>query len=281
MSTIHPFTRAGFGPAPFRCVGMTVERYQACHGAPVQPGTSCDYCGTGIMYAFWIVNADSSRRFKVGCDCVAKTNADVDGFKAEKAKHDKTLRDERNKAARERRAAKREAEHKERQKAWAIEREQRFNAFALEHGDVITYLSKWQGQAGFLGDMYAAVGRWGSLTEGQLKAVRGSMERDAQKAKDQAVSAYQGDVGKPLTVTVDILAVREHVMSRFPHAVSYWHLMRDAKGNVYTMRGVALGDKGERITGTFTVKAHETYQDTAQTVLQRPRNLTTEGKPNG
>lgn len=280
-TTTHPFTRAGFGPAPFRCVGMTVEKYQACHGAPIQPGTSCDYCGTGIMYAFWIVNADESRRFKVGCDCVAKTNADVEGFKGEKAKHDKAIRDERNKRTREARAAKREAEYKERQKAYAIEREARFNAFATEHGDVITFLSKWQGQTGFLADMYAAIGRWGSLTEGQLKAVRGSMTREAQAEKDRNTSAYQGEIGKPLTVTLEILATREHVFEGFPPRISTWHLMRDEKGNMYTMRGVALGDKGERITATFTVKAHETYKDVAQTVLQRPRKLETHGKAEG
>lgn len=277
-TTIHPFTRAGFGPAPFRCTGMSVLKYQACHGAPIQPGTSCDYCGTGIMYAFWIVNADESRRFKVGCDCVAKTNADVEGFSAEKSKHDKTIRAERNKRARETRAAKREAEYKERQKAYAIEREARFNAFATEHGDVITFLSKHMGQPGFLGDMYAAIGRWGSLTEGQLKAVRASMARDAQRAADAAVSNYQGEVGKPVTVTLEILATRAHTFDGFPPRTSYWHLMRDDRGNVYTMRGVSIGDKGERITGTFTVKAHEEYKGTKQTVLQRPRKLETHPK---
>lgn len=281
MSTIHPFTRAGFGPAPFRCVGMSVEKYQACQGAPVQPGASCDYCGTGIMYVFHIENADKSRRFKVGCDCVAKTNADVEGFAERKAEHDRTLRTERNKLARERRAAKREAEYKERQKAFAIEREQRFNEFALAEPDVITFLNRFSSQPGFLGDMCAAVGRWGSLSERQLAAVKAAMAREAQQKRDTEVSAYQGEVGKPLTVTLEILATRQHVFDGFPPRVSTWHLMRDTKGNVYTMRGVALGDKGERITGTFTVKAHETYKDVAQTVLQRPRKLTTEGKNNG
>ena len=34
---------------PWRYLGMTVEKYQACPGAPIQPGASCDHCGTGIM----------------------------------------------------------------------------------------------------------------------------------------------------------------------------------------------------------------------------------------
>lgn len=71
-SAIHPFERAGLGKGPFRCTGSYESKYQACHGAPIQPGTSCDYCGQGIMTAFKIRSADG-KQFKVGCDCVAKT----------------------------------------------------------------------------------------------------------------------------------------------------------------------------------------------------------------
>jgi hypothetical protein len=71
--TIHPFEKAGFGKAPFRYVGMSVEKYQACHGAPIQPGTSCDYCSQGIMNVCHIVSSDGFR-FKVGCDCVRKVS---------------------------------------------------------------------------------------------------------------------------------------------------------------------------------------------------------------
>jgi hypothetical protein len=72
VTAIHPFERAGLGSAPFRCVGSYESKYQACHGAPIQPGSSCDYCGQGIMTVFRINSADG-KEFKVGCDCVAKT----------------------------------------------------------------------------------------------------------------------------------------------------------------------------------------------------------------
>jgi len=71
----HPFERAGLGKAPFRCVGMSVEQYQAIPGdpsCPMQPGASCDYCGQGIMLVYRIQGVDGAR-FKVGCDCVRKT----------------------------------------------------------------------------------------------------------------------------------------------------------------------------------------------------------------
>lgn len=69
---IHVFEKAGLGQAPFKCIGCHVSQYQACPGAPLQPGSSCDYCGTGIMNVFTIQGADG-RTFKVGCDCVLKT----------------------------------------------------------------------------------------------------------------------------------------------------------------------------------------------------------------
>lgn len=83
-STIHPFERAKLGMAPFRCVGWYESKYQACHGAPIQPGSSCDYCGQGIMLVFRITSSDG-KEFKVGCDCVAKTARECAGTDAERA----------------------------------------------------------------------------------------------------------------------------------------------------------------------------------------------------
>jgi hypothetical protein len=68
---MHPFERAKLGNAPFRYVGTYTAKWQACPGAPIQPGAACDYCGQGIMQVFRVRSADG-REFKVGCDCVAK-----------------------------------------------------------------------------------------------------------------------------------------------------------------------------------------------------------------
>lgn len=73
MSIIHKFEEAGLGKAPFRLVGNYSKTYQACHGAPIQPGACCDYCGTGIMDVYRIRSADG-KEFEVGCDCVNKTD---------------------------------------------------------------------------------------------------------------------------------------------------------------------------------------------------------------
>lgn len=68
----HVFERAGLGLAPFRYIYFEVRKYQACQGAPIQPGACCDYCGTGIMDTFILESADG-RRFRVGNVCIDKT----------------------------------------------------------------------------------------------------------------------------------------------------------------------------------------------------------------
>lgn len=70
---IHKFEKAGLGKAPFRIVGFEQKTYQACLGAPMQVGGSCDYCGTGIVDMFWLRGIDNGEPFKVGSSCVYKT----------------------------------------------------------------------------------------------------------------------------------------------------------------------------------------------------------------
>ena len=68
----HVFEKAELGKAPFKFVSYEYKVYQACQGAPIQVGGSCDYCGTGIKHFHWITSADGNR-FKVGSECVNKT----------------------------------------------------------------------------------------------------------------------------------------------------------------------------------------------------------------
>lgn len=71
-ATIHRFEQAGLGKSPFRFTGKVTEKVFCVPGGSPKAGSSCDYCGTGIRYEFWIESTDR-RTFKVGCDCVHKT----------------------------------------------------------------------------------------------------------------------------------------------------------------------------------------------------------------
>lgn len=72
---VHKFEQANLGLAPYVFLGVSREIYQAIPGdssCPIQPGTCCDYCGTGIILTFHLRSSDG-KRFKVGSDCIGKS----------------------------------------------------------------------------------------------------------------------------------------------------------------------------------------------------------------
>lgn len=73
MDIIHKFEQAGLGKAPFVFMGVEEKRYQACQGAPIQPGGCCDYCGEAIVECCIIRSVDG-KIFTVGNVCVLKTD---------------------------------------------------------------------------------------------------------------------------------------------------------------------------------------------------------------
>jgi len=68
---LHIWQRAGLGIAPFRFIGFSQKTYVACHGAPVQPGACCAYCGQGIINCCEVKDS-TGRRFVVGIDCIER-----------------------------------------------------------------------------------------------------------------------------------------------------------------------------------------------------------------
>lgn len=60
------------GPAPYKFLSMETRIYKAAPEAPAQPGSSCDHCGTAIVYVFWLKAADG-KVFKVGSICIGKS----------------------------------------------------------------------------------------------------------------------------------------------------------------------------------------------------------------
>lgn len=83
---VHVFSH--LGAAPYKFVGYEQKTFQACPGAPVQVGGSCDHCGTGIIDTFYFVSSDG-HKFHVGSSCVNK--AGDKGLKAQIAPAKKAL----------------------------------------------------------------------------------------------------------------------------------------------------------------------------------------------
>ena len=72
--SIHKWEVA-FGPAPYRFLGCEEKKYQAIPGdpnCPIQPGGSCDWCGTALYCLFHFISANGTK-FVVGCDCAQKS----------------------------------------------------------------------------------------------------------------------------------------------------------------------------------------------------------------
>lgn len=155
---LHPFERAGLGKAPFRVDSFSVELFSIPGTGIIKAGASCDYCGTAIANTYWIRSSDG-QKFKVGSECVRKTR-DLSLIKEVKTHQKKVAKEKREKKV----AEKREARRIEREKEAAVKsiaflatRPELQAAFEVADQDPV------------LASMRDSLGKWGSLTENQIK----------------------------------------------------------------------------------------------------------------
>lgn len=261
---MHPFEQANLGKAPFRCTHVTV-RWFSIPGVPgtTKPGSSCDYCGTGIAYEYWIKSSDE-KTFKVGCDCVLKTHAVVDNFKQVKREF-----------ARQQKEAKYAKRREAREAAFKVQRDQRFEQFQKDEPAIAAFLlalSPDYNENSFIRDMRDSMIKWGSLTGNQTGAIKRMIERAQERAVERDASEHFGTIGQRFTGEFEIVAKRisDFQTQIYGAATSYWYLLKMGT-NVAVYRGTSnLGGEGEKIKATFTVKDHKDYKGTKQTVLARP-----------
>ena len=97
---------------------------------------------------------------------------------------------------------------------------------------------------------------------------------EAALAKIAAARASQfvGQVSQAVELTLTCERVIDCSWGSFPRVSSWMHLCRDQDGNVVVYKGagnfLGLGETGKV---KATVKLHETYRDTRQTFIQRPK----------
>lgn len=142
--------------------------------------------------------------------------------------------------------------------------------------DLITWLSQQSGS--FCVKMLDSFGEWGSLTEGQERAVRkmrteGEARRAALKAEDMK-SVHIGTVGKREVFTLTLAGITEF---EGDYGITYFHRLKDDAGNVVIYKGsnrLALGERiferGDRLTVKATVKSHDRRGDINRTFISRP-----------
>lgn len=147
----HPFQTRGLGLAPFSCVHASVGE------------DDCAYCGRPIKNLFHI-RSDDGKTFVVGSECVARTSANVRGFDIVRRKFDAAAR-----------AARKVAQLTQAATAW---REL--------HKDEAAWI-KAESDRGFqfARSMEKALAQWGSLTDGQINAIRRCIAGAADRARTQ------------------------------------------------------------------------------------------------
>ena len=261
----HPFEKAGLGKAPFSCTHVS-ENVFALPDGTSKAGGCCDYCGTGIRWEFWIKDSvPSSRQFKVGCDCVAKTGWGIEGFEKVRSAH---TRARRQAGAQSRRAA-RQAQVAAERAQKALERVEATQAWRDANGVVVARLTAYEGTNDFLRDMAYNLANWGNLTARQLEAVESAFAVIDRTEAARANSQHLGAVGDKVTLTITVERV---IVLESQFGTNYITIARDEQGNAVTYKGrTDIGNKGDVNTIKASVKEHTVYNGIKQTVVQRPK----------
>lgn len=131
----------------------------------------------------------------------------------------------------------------------------------------------------FLGSIRKALNEWGGLTDGQHAAVAKSYaraqellaSRDAKRAVQLAADAqtsHVGTVGERRDFT--LTAERVHSFDG-QFGTTYITIFRDGDNNVIVYKGSVAFERGEKVTGKATIKAHEVRDGVPQTIIARPK----------
>lgn len=271
----HRWEISGLGVAPFRCTGMTEERF-AMPGGHSKPGGTCDYCGQGILYVFHIVSSDG-RKFKVGCDCVAHTH---DAAEKIVVQTKRLLREHKRAKAGEGRAAKRKAAAEARAVQWAAERVA--NVAALATDPLYLRVKAVAGLAtrdapgfgvGFMVDMRDNMERFGHLSTKQEAVVLRMLDQIENGPARKAASAHVGAIGERIKIkgTVEFSRCIYASTSRYDDPDRYVNKVRTEDGHALTWFGNYGLKPDDPIEGTATVKDHGEYQGELQTTIRNPR----------
>lgn len=241
----HPFTH--LGPAPYVFTGWTKRVYRACQGAPAQPGSSCDHCGTAIMYEFWCRASDGTA-FKVGCDCILK-------LRGRDPELERAAREERRKIRREQRRERNRARREENRALWRRRHAREAREFLAAHPGVADLFRGCKHPV--LRDMARKLARYGSLSEGQLRYAR-SLKEQAEAPPEVFDGTFPD--GQRVDVEGRVLAVkwRPGPVPWHPGVLKMLVALRDAEGREYKAWGTVPQaidpDRGDRVAFRATFK---------------------------
>lgn len=136
---------------------------------------------------------------------------------------------------------------------------------------------------GFMGSMAEAYDKYGKLSPKQCEAIlKGIDARAARRAewadKKAAIDAkreHVGTVGEKITLTLKVVHIVE-LDTAF--GVNFIFICEDENQNtvIYKGKSSAMPGKGETVTVVATIKEHGVRDGVKQTIIQRPKLVTTE-----
>lgn len=226
----------------------------------------CDRCHVINGQRLWIMGTNNGRPYShTGFECWTCGNSGVRRHVEAKLYTAEKLA-QINKTAETRAARKAEADRLAWVKAQA-EQAEKLAAFRAENAEFLKKLESLDGdfwnqfRNDFLRRAMAPTARQIGLVEGEI----------AKRAKN-AASAFVGNVGDKLTLTVTIEQII--VLPDYGFGVNYINILRDQAGNVLVYKGLSdLGQKGETVSLKATVKGHDIRNGVCQTTIQRPKVL--------
>ena len=118
----------------------------------------------------------------------------------------------------------------------------------------------------------------------EAERARKQAEREAQWAKERAQSEYVGEVGQKITLEVYLNFETSY---KTDFGTTYIYSFKDDNGNTFVWKTSSIlwieeldekGSnifirKGDKISLTATIKAHQEYRDEKQTLIQRVRKV--------
>lgn len=167
-------------------------------------------------------------------------------------------------------------------KAEAAEAERRaaehavWQTWCAEQSEVIAEMRALAAGSEFLADLVSRIDAVHILTERQIEAARGVIEKARARAEARVRelrSEWIGEIGqrREFTITVKrIIDLSEPDV--FPPIWKYLHICEDDCGNriIYIGAGSAVPGEGQSATVKATVKKHTVRDDVKQTVIARP-----------
>jgi hypothetical protein len=226
----------------------------------------CDRCHVVGGKRVWLMGIENGRPYsRTGFECWTCGNTGIRGERQERLYTAAKLAQV-NKTAATRAARKAEADRIAAEQAEAA-RISKDAAFRAENAEFIAKLESLDGDfwSRFLNDFLR---RATAPTARQIEMVEGEV---AKRVKN-ATSAFVGNVGDKLTLTVTV--ERIITLPDYGFGKSYINLLRDQAGNLLVYKGQSdIGQQDETVTLKATVKEHNVRDGVQQTVIQRPKVL--------